>query len=225
MTKILLFDRCRDSIRLLVLMMAIGLVALPGAALACGTASPASPSAGETATNAAAKVQPPPDGAEPIPVQQQSGASSPTPLPTICADTVDAEGNPIKHCGPPPPIDGDDEHTKIDGGLQSLLDAAQREHANRYGGQSEHLRSLRHRVWIRLTADTDGEAIIEWLEERGFSYEDQRDTGTIYAGVHVTAIPALSGVEGVWQLLEPIKYHPASSISSQVHPADQAFSG
>ncbi len=122
-------------------------------------------------------------------------------------------------------MDGDDEDTKIDGGLQSLLDAAQRKHANRYGGQSEHLRPLRHRVEIQLTADTDGEAIIEWLEERGFSYEDHRDTDTIYAGVDVTAIPDLSEVEGVLYLTEPIKYHPARSISSQPHPADQAFSG
>ena len=189
-------------------MMAIGLIALPGAVLACGPTAPASPGAGETATDATAKDQPPPDGAEPIPVQQQSGGSDPTPLPTICADTVDASGNPIKHCGPPPPVDGDDEHTKIDGGLQSLLDAAQREHANRYGGQS-HLRPLRYRVEIQLTADTDGEAIIEWLEERGFSYEDHRDTGTIYAGVAITAIPDLSEVEGVFQLLEPIKPNPA----------------
>ena len=223
--KIGLFNRCRDSIRLLVLMMAIGSIALSGAALACGPASPASPGAGETVTDVAAKDQPRPDGADPIPAQQQSGASSPTPLPTICADTVDAKGNPIKHCGPPPPIDGDDEHTKIDGGLQSLLDAAQRDHANQYGGQSEHLRPLLHRVEIQLTADTDGEAIIEWLGERGFSYEDYRDTGTIYAGVDVTAIPDLSEVEGVFQLLEPIKPNPASSIISQPHPADQALSG
>ena len=40
MTTIRLFARCRDSIRLLVLMMAIGLIALSGAALACGPASP-----------------------------------------------------------------------------------------------------------------------------------------------------------------------------------------
>ena len=206
MTTIRLFTRCRDPIRLLVFMMAVGLIALPGAALAC---SPASPSSGETATDVAAKDQLPPHGADPIPAQQQSGGSDPTPLPTICADAVDAEGNPIKHCGSPPPVDGDDEDTKIDGGLQSLLDAAQREHANRYGGQSEPLRPLRHRVWIRLTADTDGEAIIAWLEERGFSYEDLRDTGNIYAGVDVAAIPDLSEVEGVFQLREPIKPDPA----------------
>lgn len=209
MTKILLFARCRESIRLAMFMLAVGLIALLGAALACGPASPASPGSGKTATDAAAKDQPPPDGAEPIPVQQQSGDGDPAPLPTICADTVDAKGNPIKHCGPPPPMDGDDEHTKIDGGLQSLLDAAQREHANQQGGQAEPLRPLRHRVWIQLTAETDGEAIIEWLEERGFKYEDQRHTGTIYAGVDVTAIPELSEVEGVLQLTEPIKPNPA----------------
>ena len=215
MTKIRLFTPCRDSIRLLVLMMAVGLIALPGAALACGPTAPASPGTGETVTDAAAKDQPPPDGADPIPVQQQSGASSPTPLPTICADTVDAKGNPIKHCGPPPPVDGDDEATKIDSELQSLVDAARREQANRQGGvvgaagQSEPLRPQRYRVWIQLTADTDGEAIIAWLKERGFSYEDQRDTGTIYAGVDLTVIPDLSEVEGVLQLLEPIKPNPA----------------
>ncbi len=208
-TTIRSFTHCRDPIRLLVFMLAVGLIALPGAVLACSPTAPASPGAGETARDLVAKDQPPPDGAELIPVQQQSGGSDPTPLPTICADTVDASGNPIKHCGPPPPVDGDDEHTKIDGGLQSLLDAAQREHANRYGGQS-HLRPLLHRVEIQLTADTDGEAIIAWLKERGFSYEDhRRDNGTIYSGVDVTAIPDLSEVEGVFQLLEPIKPNPA----------------
>ena len=215
MTKIGLFDRFRDSIRLLVLMMAVGLVALLGAAVACGPADTASPGAGETVTDAAAKDQPPPDGTDPIPVQQQSGTSSPTPLPTICADTVDSSGNPIKDCGPPPPVDGDDEATKIDSELQSLVDAARREQASPQGGavgtggQSEPLRPQRYRVWIQLTSDTDGEAIIEWLEERGFSYEDQRHTGTIYAGVDLTVIPDLSEVEGVLQLLEPIKPNPA----------------
>ena len=211
MTKIGLFDRFRDSIRLLVLMMAVGSIALSGAALACGPASPASPGAGERVTDAAAKDEPPPDGADPIPVQQQPVASSPTPLPTICADTVDAKGNPIKDCGPPPPVDGGDEGSKIDGGLQSLLDDAQREHANRQGGVvgAAPPRPLLHRVEIELTADTDGEAIIAWLKERGFSYEDHRDTGTIYAGVAITAIPGLSEVEGVFRLTEPIKPNPA----------------
>ena len=77
------------------------------------------------------------------------------------------------------------------------------------GGQSQPLRPLRHRVEIQLTADTDGEAIIEWLKERGFKYEDHRDTGTIYAGVDITAIPDLSEVEGVFRLTEPIKPNPA----------------
>ena len=112
-------------------------------------------------------------------------------------------------------MDGGDEGSKIDGGLQSLLDAAQREHANRQGGvagaggQSEPLRPLRHRVEIELAADTDGKAIVAWLEERGFSYEDHSDTGTIYAGVDITAIPDLSEVEGVFRLTEPVKHGPA----------------
>ncbi len=209
MTKIRLFTRCRASIRLLVFMMAVGLIVLLGAALACSPASPASPGSGQTVTDVSASDQPPSDGIESVPVQQQSSGSKPTPLPTICADTVDAKGNPIKHCGPPPPVEGDDDDTKIDAELQSLVEDAQREQANRQEGQSEHVRPLRHRVWIQLTADTDGEAIIAWLEERGFSYEDQRRTGTIYAGVDLTAIPDLSEVEGVLQLLEPIKPNPA----------------
>ena len=200
---------------LLFSMIAVGLIALTGAALACASAAPMPPDARETATNAASSDQPLSNGTESIPVEQQFGDSESTPLPTICADTVDAEGRPIKDCGPPPPMEGDDEDSKISGELQSLVEDAQKTQEDRHGGvtgavgHEELLRPQRHRVWIRLTADTDGHAIIAWLEEREFQYEDHRDTGTIYAGVDITAIPDLIEVEGVLRLREPIKFDPS----------------
>ncbi len=215
MTTTRLFTRSRDVIRLRVLIMAVGLIALTGAALACAPAASVSPDARETGTDAAPSDQPLSDATVPIPVRQQSGDSVSTPLPTICADTVDAEGKPIKDCGPPPPMDGDDEDSKIDGELQSLVEDAQEIQEGRQGGvtgaggREEVLRPQRHRVWIRLTADTDGQAILAWLEEREFRYEDHRDTGTIYAGVDIAAIPDLAEVEGVLRLREPIKFDPS----------------
>lgn len=210
MTTIRSSTRCRYSIRLLVLMIAVGLLALTGAAVACAPAAPVSPDAREKATDAATSDQPLSDGTGLIPVQQQSGEGDPTPLPTICADTVDAEGNPIKDCGPPPPM-VEDDGSNVDPVLMSLVEKAQQEQAKRQrvGGQAESVPQNRQRVWIWLTADTDGNAIVAWLEQRGFTYEDHRDAGTIYASVDLVAIPALSEVEGVFRLMEPIKNDPA----------------
>ena len=212
MTTFRLFIHRRDSVRWLVLAMALGSIALAMAALACGPAAPTSPGAGETAANTAASDQPPSDGAEPITIPQQASGTdeTPTPRPTICSNTRDSQGNPITDCGPPPPM-VEDDGSNVDPVLMSLVEKAQQEQAERQGAgdQAESVPQKRQRVWIWLTADTDGNAIVAWLEQRGFTYEDHRDAGTIYASVDLVAIPALSEVEGVFRLMEPIKNDPA----------------
>ena len=57
MTTFRLFIHRRDSVRWLVLAMAVGSIALAMAALACAPAAPASPGAGETAANAAVSAR------------------------------------------------------------------------------------------------------------------------------------------------------------------------
>ena len=103
MTAFRLFTHRRDSVRWLVLTMAVGSIALAVAALACGPAAPASSGAGETAANAAASDQPPSDGSEPIVVPQQAN-DDPTPLPTVCSAGINPEtGESVTECGPPRP--------------------------------------------------------------------------------------------------------------------------
>ena len=209
MTTIRSFTHRRHSIRLLVLAMAVVLIALAGAMPACGPATPAPPGVGETATNVAFSDQQPSDGTDPIHVQQPSDDGTSTPLPTICADTVDAKGNPIKDCGPPPPMSGE-EKRNIDGALMSLVEDAQKaqEDRQRSGGQDELVPTKRYRVLIQLTHDNDGQAIIDWLEERGYSYTDHSDRDEIFAGVDLIAIPGLSKVEGVFRLTEALENVP-----------------
>ena len=209
MTTIRLFTRYCDSIRLLVLTMVVGLIALSGSALACGPPAPAPSEVGGTATDAASRSQPLPDGSEPINLQQASDDSTPTPLPTICADGIDAKGKAESICGLTIPATGDPDE-KLDDVLYSRVEDARRAQSRRGRSASESdARPELHRVWIQLTADTDGSAVVTWLNQHGFGYEDYRDSDEMFAAVPILMIPELGEDRGCLSVArEPIENDP-----------------
>ena len=217
MTTTRLFTHCRDSVRWLVLTMVVGLIALAGAVLACGPAASSSTDAGELVAGAPSRDQPPPGGSEPIHLPQTSGDSNPTPLPTVCAAGSDKDGNSETICGLtiPEPLDTGNMTSSI---YYLVEDAIKKEEANSSStlrrapdGSSSGggVRPERHRVRIILTLTTDGSAVINWLKEHEFAYEDKRHNGHIFAGVEILLIPELSELDGVFLIEEPIKNDPA----------------
>lgn len=211
MTTILLFAKRRNSFQLLILSTVMGLPVMAGTTLACGPAAPTSSDAGQTATNADAVSKDLPDTAEPVIVQQASDDATPTPLPTVCAVAPDQNGDPVTYCGltlPEPPDMG-----TMQSSIYYLVENAKK-NANSNQARSDTFggggNSELHRVQIHLTAETDGTAIIAWLEEHGFAYEDERHNDLIFAGVAILMIPELSEVEGIFRIDEPITNDPAS---------------
>ena len=179
--------------------------------LACGPA--ASPSMVSEEAGAGGHAPPPiSEGAEPIPVQQTFGGAKATPLPTVCADGIDADGNPETICGItiPEPRDLGNMTSSI---YSMVEDAKKKQQANSSRGVrgdtgSGISRPERHRVRIDLMPTTDGSAVIRWLDEHDFAYEDYREDGLIFADGEILLLPELSELEGVFLLSEPIKNIP-----------------
>jgi len=223
MTTFRLFIHRRDSVRWLVLAMAVGSIALAMAALACAPAAPASPGAGETAANAAASDQRPGDGSEPFRVPKQQ-ADEPTPEPTICSTGINPETDePITECGPPPPTRERHELAgKLDSVLISKLEKARKAEADRQqdgaGARSAdsatpeptYVKSERERVHIKLTLDSDGDDVIAWLDQHEYGYNAYLENEEIYAAVDVLRLPELANLEGVWRVRMPVVNLPAN---------------
>ena len=220
MTTCRLFTHRRDSVRWVALAMAAGLIALAVAALACGPAAPGSPGAGETAANAAASDQHPGDGSEPFVVPQQSGTTEPEIPPTTCSTYVE-DGVTLKDCMPgiPPTPEGFAE-SNMSSALFDKVQEAQEAEAKRQrgGGDAAGGRSLPAperepeimRVWIFFEHGNNGDAIVEWLDDHGFKYEDvTRTTGHMHVLVDILLLPELAQVDGVHKLRHPIRIDPA----------------
>ena len=219
MTTFRLFTHRRDSVRWLALAMAAGLIALAMAALACAPAAPSSPGAGETAANAAASDQLRGDGSEPFRVPQQSGTTEPEIPPTTCSTYVE-DGVTLKDCMPgiPPEPEGFAE-SNMSSALFDLVQETQEAEAKRRRGSGGTTsgRSIPAperkpeiiRVWITLEHGNNGDAIIKWLDDRNFKYEDTRTTGQMHALVDILMLPELAQVDGVLELRHPIRIYPA----------------
>ena len=65
------------------------------------------------------------------------------------------------------------------------------------------------RVWVTLEHGNNGDAIIKWLDDHGFKYEDTRTTGQMHALVDILMLPELAQVDGVLELSHPIRIDPA----------------
>ena len=218
MTTFRLFIHRRDSVRWLVLAMAVGSIALAMAALACAPAAPASPGAGETAANAAASDQSQGDGSEPFRIPQQQ-SDEPTPEPTICSTGINPETDePITECGPPPPTREPHELAgKLDSVLISRLENARKAEADRQrgvmgasGADAGPVKAERERVQIILAPDSNGAAVIAWLDQHEYGYNAYLENEEIYAAVDVLRLPELAKLEGVFSVWTPIENLPAN---------------
>ena len=178
------------------------------AVLACGPAAPSNTTGGV-------------DGAVPQPrqtadvaLQQVSDQVTPdptvevTPLPTVCPPAQGHQTQAPEDCYVPTPP-GPESNNKLSSNLDNKIRDALIEAASAAGPTPSPADSERIRVIVELLDTSHGDAVIQWLRNHQFPYNDARDTYEIYAIVPILLLPELSDLpQVVWVRPVPAPYVP-----------------
>ena len=78
------------------------------------------------------------------------------------------------------------------------------------GPTPTYVKAERERVHIRLLRNSNGNAVIAWLDRHEYGYNAYLEDDDIYAVVDVLRLPELAKLEGVFKVRKPTEYIPAN---------------